>query len=343
MKDVCETLLKPFLAGMNDSGSFEKVIFFNAVYHPELLDIHGLSLQQFFKPDAAELQQQGLRVVSAIPDSSQAAYDAVLILAPKNRAETRYLIARGLQILKPDGMIFVAADNKAGGGNLKKMLQQFGLENVQSDSKNKAKVVWGNAQNIDQEFLVQSLEEGCEQEVLGERFISQPGVFGWDKIDEGSDLLLQHLDDDLHGSCADFGCGYGFLSAGLLQKFSSIQTLVCVDADYRAIQLCQKNIQRAGVGGTLVRYFWDDLTSPSASLADFDFIIMNPPFHKAHVSDADIGIQFIRTAHNALRRGGVLWMVANAQLPYEETLGHDFTSVKSCFEGQGFKVIRAVK
>ena len=76
----------------------------------------------------------------------------------------------------------------------------------------------------------------------------------------------------------------------------------------------------------------------------YDVIVTNPPFH-ALPGDArpDIGRAFIAAAGEALKPDGVLWLVANRQLPYEEALGANFASVRVVAQRDGFKVVEAVK
>ena len=62
------------------------------------------------------------------------------------------------------------------------------------------------------------------KEIKGQNFTTQPGIFGWDKIDQGSKLLINHISNDLYGHGADFGCGYGFLSDYLLKNNSKIKS-----------------------------------------------------------------------------------------------------------------------
>ena len=54
-------------------------------------------------------------------------------------------------------------------------------------------------------------------------------------------------------------------------------------------------------------------------------------------------LAFIAAAAEALKPGGVLWLVANRQLPYEEALGANFASVRIAAQRDGFKVVEAVK
>jgi 16S rRNA (guanine1207-N2)-methyltransferase len=92
-----------------------------------------------------------------------------------------------------------------------------------------------------------------------------------------------------------------------------------------------------------VRYLWEDLTKPVAGLSGLDWIVMNPPFHEGKKTDSGIGADFINTAAVALRSGGTLYMVANANLPYEESIRKNFSDSKKILEGEGFKVLSAVR
>ena len=316
--------------------------FLNAQFHPALesLKKNTLALQQHFKPDAQDLQQRGFSVSSAInlPAESQ---DHVMLLVPKNAVESLGLIAQALVMLKPGGTIICAGDNKAGGARLKNNLQLFGLKNIQEESKNKARVAWATKENLNQNEIDHALKAGAMQFVLDESFVSMPGIFGWDKIDKGSDILTRHLPDDFKGAGADFGCGYGFLSSHVLRHANAINAFICVDADFRSLRAAQENLK--SLGFSALKFLWEDLTAPVSTLHDLDFIVMNPPFHEGKGTDISIGRAFIKTAAQSLRHGGQLWMVANSQLPYEAVLDEFFESLQKTFEAEGFKIFNAKK
>ena len=357
MNAALATLFHPFEQGLLTPPGGAG-LFLNAQMHPALARFKdgGLVLQQVFKPWAEALETGGFTVSPEIT-AADGKFDAVLIALPKNMIEARFLLARGLAALKAGGTLVAAADNKAGGTRIVKLLAEFGLENVQDLSKNKARVVWGIKRTA--EAHNDDLEKGrLQQGPHG--FWSQPGMFGWDKIDKGSALLARALPADLKGRGADFGCGYGYLARHVLQHCQGVKALTCIDADARAVAACRLNLttnincvpresgdlaeeQIPAFAGKTLEFLWADLTRSVAGLGNLDFIVMNPPFHEGKKTDIDIGLDFIKNAHAALHRGGRLWMVANAHLPYEEALRQVFFRNDHIAEEGGFKVFCAVK
>lgn len=327
------------------NGSFSidggKGVFLNAAFHPDLssnLD-HGFIIQQSFKPYEMALTSAGFTVQPDIP-CDDGAYDVVCILMPKNMVEARYFLARGVRLLRDGGMLICAAENKAGGTRLKKMMQNFGVQDLYDDARNKARAVWGIVHDVQENEIEKALNAGAEQCILDGKFVSQAGVFCWDRADKGSEILTRNLPRDLKGRGADFGCGYGYLSEFLLSNCPKIKHLSCLDADHRALVLCRKNLESFQQDK---QFMWRDLTQFDNKLKNLDFIVMNPPFHEGKKSDLSIGQGFIETAHQSLRRGGYLWMVANNHLAYESVLSRIFSDFKKPYEGKGFKILVARK
>jgi 16S rRNA (guanine1207-N2)-methyltransferase len=179
--------------------------------------------------------------------------------------------------------------------------------------------------------------------------MTMPGLFGWNKVDAGSALLIETLKGNqtrLSGRCADFGCGYGFLSQSiLLEDSNDIKELRFIDHDARAVLLCLGNI------GTLAKQknvqpqpHWADLSRlQTIGETPFDHIIMNPPFHAQKQQQNALGLRFIENASKNLKNKGTLYMVANTHLPYERPLNALFSDVQILREQNGFKIIMAIK
>ncbi|OZB20538.1 MAG: 16S rRNA methyltransferase, partial [Pseudomonas sp. 34-62-33] len=61
--------------------------------------------------------------------------------------------------------------------------------------------------------------------------VTLPGVFAHGRLDRGSALLLEHLDDLPSGHLLDFGCGAGVLGAALKRRYPDSElSLLDVDA-----------------------------------------------------------------------------------------------------------------
>ncbi len=307
----------------------EKHILFLNGQETETLSPYQIDIVQPFKPLAS----------NEPVNYAENLYDVVLILGSKHVKETRFYIARALSVLKTNGILLIAADNKENGKRLDKWCQESGI-NAEIFSGHKAKCALASKTNTLNEAVWQAWEaEGKIQKNKG-GFYSCPGLFSWDRIDAASRLLIDTIDMPLTGHGADFGCGSGYLGKSILEKHKGIKSLDGYDADLRALEACQQNLAEANIP---INTFWEDLGLPQTLCKKYDFIVMNPPFHEGRQDTPALGLSFIQNAANALKRKGVLWMVANHHLPYEQTLSHCFFKVEKCTEENGFKVFRAEK
>jgi 16S rRNA (guanine1207-N2)-methyltransferase len=243
--------------------------------------------------------------------------------------------------LKDGGWLVAAAANDEGGKRLAQECALLGFEG-ESASKNHARVVW--AHKKDAAFRPGAAQDWAARAAMQLRadtgFYSCPGLFSWDRIDPGSRLLAQHLQDRLKGRGADFGCGYGYLARVLTAQNPAIKGLICFDADARAVDACTRNMAGAAIP---VECRQADLAQKAGLPVNLDWVVMNPPFHEGRMTDSTIGVSFIRNAAASLHRGGVLYMVANSQLPYENVLNAHFGVVTKLDEKGGYKVYSAVK
>lgn len=268
----------------------------------------------------------------------EGAYSIVILMAPQQKDETRYLMAAALQQLSRGGTFITAAANDAGGKTLAKMLSGFGLS-VSDYSKHKCRVVVTHQPKLARPDQIQTAIESGGPQQRGDGFWSQPGLFAWDRIDTGTATLLHNLPFGLQGKGADFGCGIGVIGQRILQRYKDVEKLTCIDIDARAISCAHKNLAE-WKGRTDIRQ--EDIT------ADFklplqDFIIMNPPFHQGKQEAIALGQAFIKKAAKHLKPDGILMFVANTHLPYEEIVQQNFSFTRVLSEKTGFKIIEAVK
>lgn len=282
---------------------------------------------QTWKGQAELLAIQGCNVFSQIQEI-QGTYDAVFVNIPKQREEAEGLLALALK--HSNGFVMAAAANNAGGTRLQGMLEAYGLA-VHHSAKSHARAVWVfAAANADAGRLKEklSLTTPRQMEAQERKWWTQPGLFGWDKIDAGSQLLLQHIPQGLSGNIADFGCGYGYISARLAEDFPAVHSIDAYDADARAVDCCKRN------SNAKVNTIWQDIENFTAT-PRYDAVVMNPPFHSGKVEDIALGKIFIRKALDSLKSGGQLFMVANRHLGYEKS----FPELSIIAQSEGYKIM----
>lgn len=339
-----ETLFLPFEAGLLKWPAEGGTLFLRARDGWPLRQQSrpGLVCEQSFKPDAEALERSGWTVVDPGAEAADAPHALVLVLPPRQRDEARALFAQALQRCAPGGVVVACIANddgaKSGEGDFRKLC---GLDG--NLTKHHCRVFWAKRDDakIDAALLAQWSTLDAVRPILGGRFASRPGVFAWNRIDPASQLLAEHLPDDLRGRAADLGAGYGYLSDELLKRCPGIASLDLYEAEARALELARRNLAAAAARLPL-RYFWQDVT---AGLSEtYDVIVTNPPFHaQQSAARPDIGRAFIAAAAAALVPGGRLWLVANRNLPYELELDANFGSVRIVAQQQGFKIIEAIK
>jgi 16S rRNA (guanine1207-N2)-methyltransferase len=300
-----------------------------------------VACEQTFKPEADALRRAGFEVTPHIPADMR--FDLVLVLPPRQREESRALLARAVRLAAEGGRVVVAAANTTGARSAEGDLAQL-VGAVETRSKNKCRVCWTaplKGSNLQSQQLEEWSALDSPRPILDGRFVSRPGVFAWDRIDPASELLAAQLPSTLRGRAADLGGGFGYLSSELLERCPAITSLHVYEAEARALELAQLNLSKHAAR-TAIDYRWHDVTT---GLPDsYDTIVMNPPFHTGSgAENPGLGRRFIAVAAEALAPGGRLWLVANRHLPYENVLNANFGTVRIVTQRYGFKIVEAMR
>ncbi len=170
---------------------------------------------------------------------------------------------------------------------------------------------------------------------------SKPGLFGWNKIDQGSALLARHLDEFFAGfatppsTLLDLGCGYGYLSvmANQAQPAPKLH-IMASDNCAAAIIACRKNFSAFAITGEVVA---DDCARNITGT--FDALICNPPFHQGFKTDRRLTEKFLNSAARHLKHSGRALFVVNQFVPLEKLAIPFFVHREKIVEKNGFKLI----
>jgi len=289
-------------------------------------------------PAALATAPAGARQVSPLAPGAEAldtvapaSLSAAVIAAPPGTLERRYVLALALRALKPGAALTALAPKEKGGARLRKELEAFGCRVDEVGRQHQR--ICRTARPEAPVGLEAAIAAGGPQRLEGAGLWTQPGVFSWDREDLGSQLLIAAL-PSLSGRGADLGCGVGVLARAVLSS-AAVTRLDLVDLDRRALDAARRNVD-----DPRAVFHWTDVRG-GPDLADLDFVVMNPPFHETGQEDKALGQAFIRRSRQMLRRGGVLWMVANRHLPYEAELAAQFGRVTPKGEARGFKIYEA--
>ena len=133
------------------------------------------------------------------------------------------------------------------------------------------------------------------------RFTTTWGLFSPRGVDDGSRLLLRHIEVPPAADCLDLGCGYGVLGVVLARLAPQGRTTL-VDKDFVAVDYARGNLALNGLanGEALLSNGFDAVRDRR-----FDLIVANLP---AKVGKELLTI-YLHDALTTLRPGGALWMV----------------------------------
>ena len=149
--------------------------------------------------------------------------------------------------------------------------------------------------------------------------LSAHGVFSSDRVDRGSRLLLDFLEEiDPPAKILDMGCGIGVLGLSALRRWPEA-TAVLADVDRRAVEAAKQNALELGLSDRCRTAWWAVLEKPPSS--GCDLALINPPFHTGKAVDLDPARAMFRSLDRVLSPGGAALIVANRTLPYEQQLG----------------------
>lgn len=262
---------------------------------------------------------------------------AAVLFLPKSRELTEYLL-KALAALLPGRELFLVGEKRAGIERAAKQLAAFGKPR-KLDSARHCQLWQVRVDNApptpDLSALAQHYSLQLPDGPL--TVVSLPGVFSHGRLDIGSQLLLEHLDNLQPGHMLDFGCGAGVLGSALKRRYPDSQvSMLDVDAFAVAssrLTLAQNNLEAEVICGDGI----------DAAPFELSTILSNPPFHQGVHTHYQASENLMRQAAKHLKPGGQLRLVANSFLKYPPLIEQHLGACTSLAEGKGFRIYDAHK
>ncbi len=163
-------------------------------------------------------------------------------------------------------------------------------------------------------------------------FHSTWGLFSPRNVDEGSRLLIKHMEIEEDNDCLDLGCGYGPIGL-MMAKMTQEGEVYLVDKDYVAIEFAAKNAKLNNLKNC--RVFLSNGFS-KVKKKDFNIIASNLP---ANVGKELLYI-ILSEAERHLAKGGKLYLVTISGLRefIKRNLINVFGNYKKVKQGKSYTV-----
>jgi len=141
-------------------------------------------------------------------------------------------------------------------------------------------------------------------EIRGRAFVfhSTWGLFSPREVDEGTRLLLQHVEVSPSDDCLDLGCGYGPIGLTLAALAPEGRTLM-VDKDFVAVDFSNRNAELNRIRNARAQL--SNGFNQIAPALRFDLVASNVP---AKVGKEMLAL-YLHDARSRLRPGGRLYIV----------------------------------
>jgi 16S rRNA (guanine1207-N2)-methyltransferase len=284
-----------------------------------------LAAQRIAEQSQAPVEFQVVAHAREIPDAS---YSQVVVHLQKSRAATFDDLRHAWRILSPGGQLLFTGTNTLGiTSAVKRLAKQLDQTGIIVANRARARVVRfkkdeGKGPEVEATPGLVARVESIHGDTFEIEIETRPGVFSAKKLDAGSALLLEKLPKFVGHKppkrVVDLGCGTGVLGLCAATLYPECEVLL-VDADIRAVECAQANVDRLGLSDRVRVAWWDARETP---LGDrFNLTLVNPPFHhRGPEVDLAPAFALFHSLSTWMSRSGQALIVANQTLPYEEAL-----------------------
>jgi 16S rRNA (guanine1207-N2)-methyltransferase len=290
---------------------------------------------------ANDLSNAQVQLVDGVGGFSPDSFDLVLSHLPRGRAVQEELIRGAAWVLRPGGRFILVAHKRAGvKGAIAYARELFGRCGVVRQKKGYHVALAVKPDGLELSppadgYVVRTIAlDGVETTL-----VSKPGVFAWDRLDDGTAALVGAMEIGAGDHVLDLGCGTGLAGLAAARR-APRGRVVLADSDVRAVESARRTLAANEVADSEVL-----LSDCAFAVLDemFDVVVTNPPFHQGVGVDYEVACQFVRDAARVLRPGGRLFLVANRFLRYTDLIVEVFGNVETAYADSRYHVLAARK
>lgn len=276
---------------------------------------------------------------TALADTSQ---DKIFYRISKEKAASHHIINQAFRVLKFKGELILCGQKNEGIKTyIEKAKSLFGCTVVAQ--KEGANYFAHLVKNLayDPDNLLDDSQYTQLRTIYSDdnhNIYSKPGLFGWQKIDQGSALLVEQCQQLLLNlkkppqSLLDLGCGYGYLS--IMMNSLIPAHWVLTDNNAAALLAANYNCQVNKIAAEVIAADAGNTLTPG-----FDLVLCNPPFHQGFTIDGDLTEKFLTSAQRLMTKDGCALFVVNQFIPLERKAKKFFRGIELLTQEKGFKVV----
>jgi 16S rRNA (guanine1207-N2)-methyltransferase len=288
----------------------------------------------------AALQARGVQSLLCDFDFSQLGqFQRIVYRISKEKLVAHHCINQAIRHLSTDGELVVIGGKQDGIKSIAKNAAQiYGQKNNTRKSGSSYLATFTRPEPLQEDQRLPCNDYGELRQVQhkGVSFFSKPGVFGWEKVDRGSELLISTLPTIQRymksvNSVLDLGCGWGYLM--LATRTWDVETRCATDNNIAAIDAATQNFAEAGLTVDCVA---DDCASNIRGR--YDLILCNPPFHQGFAVSDTLTEKFLAAASRLSRRSTRAVFVVNQFVPLQKHAGKYFSQSRLLLAEDGFCV-----
>jgi 16S rRNA (guanine1207-N2)-methyltransferase len=264
-------------------------------------------------------------------------FDLAVLRLPKAKDEQEMALHASLGVLAPGGRMVLYGGNDEGIRSAAAMLGELCGSAETAAALGHGRVV-SAIRPSDIEKLRDAFADWRRSVPLtiggiARQWVTYPGLFASDRIDEGTALLLGALPRLPEGAkVLDYGCGSGVIAAAVRAANPSV-ALDVLDHDSVALAAAGENVP----GARLILGEHLD----AAGKTPYDAILSNPPLHRGIAEDHAQLEQLLASAPGHLKADGLLQVVVQRRVPLDRMLEGRFRQVQVVAENGRYRAWRA--